>query len=249
MTIKEVEILLDIPRATIRFYEKEGLVEPIREENGYRAYSEEDVEKLKKIIILRKIGVSVEDIADLFDGAKSMHEVLDLNLMNLQKQMEELKGAISLSQKMQEDHVEISMMNTDLYWNTIEEEEKRGNSFIDIAKDIAGVEKDIVKNYFSFTRKKGKNDDSLPVFIRNVLISIVLVGCLKCLLDGSWSVKNFLYGIVGIGSIMIVEMVISVPMYFLGKKYEWIRNNRHFALIIITSILLLILFVIYKIWG
>ena len=88
MTIKEVEILLDIPRATIRFYEKEGLVEPIREENGYRAYSEEDV-----------------------------------------------------------------------------------------------------------------------------------------------------------------EMLIYVPMYFLGKKYEWIRNNRIFALIIITSILLLILFVIYKIWG
>ena len=40
MTIKEVENLLDIPRATVRFYEKEGLVEPIREDNGYRNYSE-----------------------------------------------------------------------------------------------------------------------------------------------------------------------------------------------------------------
>ena len=33
MTIKEVEQLLEIPRATVRFYEKEGLVNPSREGN------------------------------------------------------------------------------------------------------------------------------------------------------------------------------------------------------------------------
>lgn len=249
MTIKEVENLLDIPRATVRFYEKEGLVEPIREDNGYRNYSEEDVEKLKKIIILRKIGISVEDITDIFDGDKSMNEVLDINIKNLYKQMEELKGAISLSQKMQEDHVEISMMNTDLYWNTIEEEEKLGNTFIDIAKDIAGVEKDIIKSYFSFTDINGKCYDSFPIFVRNVLIAIVLSGCIVCLMRGSWSAKNFLGGIAGIGSIMFVEMVISVPLYFIGKKYEWIRKNRTKALVISAFVLAVILLVIGNILG
>lgn len=48
MTIKEVEKCLDIPRATVRYYEKEGLIDPIREENGYRDYSEEDVEKTEE---------------------------------------------------------------------------------------------------------------------------------------------------------------------------------------------------------
>ena len=90
MTIKEVEMLLDIPRATVRFYEKEGLISPTREGNGYRDYSAEDVEKLQKIIILRKIGLPVEEINDLFDGVKTMEEALDANIVNLQKQMEEL---------------------------------------------------------------------------------------------------------------------------------------------------------------
>ena len=84
MTIKEVEELLEIPRATIRFYEKEGLITPNREKNRYRDYSDEDVEKLKKIVILRKIGMSVEDINDIFDGAKSINEVLDENIIKLQ---------------------------------------------------------------------------------------------------------------------------------------------------------------------
>ena len=43
MIIKEVEQSLGVPRATVRFYEKEGLLSPSRSENGYREYSEEDV--------------------------------------------------------------------------------------------------------------------------------------------------------------------------------------------------------------
>ena len=95
MTIKDIEQVLNVPRATIRFYEKEGLINPERAENGYRDYSDQDVEKLKKIIILRKIGLSVNDIEDLLDGAKSMDAVLDANMHNLQKQMEELTGAMN----------------------------------------------------------------------------------------------------------------------------------------------------------
>lgn len=62
MTIKEMETKLNIPRATIRFYEKERLITPVREENGYRDYSKDDLEKVEKIVILRKIGFSVNDI-------------------------------------------------------------------------------------------------------------------------------------------------------------------------------------------
>lgn len=40
MTIKETEKLTGIPRASIRFYESEGLVSPSRDSNGYRNYSE-----------------------------------------------------------------------------------------------------------------------------------------------------------------------------------------------------------------
>lgn len=51
MTIKEVEQILGIPRATVRFYEREGLVEPTREKNGYRDYSQMDVIRLSHLLI------------------------------------------------------------------------------------------------------------------------------------------------------------------------------------------------------
>ena len=141
MTIKDIEQVLNVPRATIRFYEKEGLINPERAENGYRDYSDQDVESLKKIIILRKIGLSVNDIEDLLDGAKSMDTVLDVNMHNLQKQMEELTGAMNLCQKMKNDTADINSFDTEVYWNYVDEEEKKGNSFMDIAKDIAHEEK------------------------------------------------------------------------------------------------------------
>ncbi len=243
MTIKEVEKLLDIPRATVRFYEKEGLIDPGREGNGYRDYSEEDVEKLRKIIILRKIGMSVEDINDIFDGAKSMNDALEENIVNLQKQMEELKGAIKLSQKMKEDTVEISSMDTNIYWNTIKEEEKQGHSFMDTAKDIVEIEKGIFSSYFGLTDLDGKAYDSLPRLIWNVLITIVISGCIVCNTRDAWTFRNFMGGLVGIGGVMLVEMVLSVPLYFLGKKYEWVRNNRT-VLFIATLVLVFGFFVI-----
>lgn len=56
MTIQEVEKLAGMTRANIRFYEKEGLITPERNEaNNYRAYSNRDVEALRKIKYLRML--------------------------------------------------------------------------------------------------------------------------------------------------------------------------------------------------
>lgn len=100
MTIKEVEQLLEVPRATIRFYEKENHIKPVRESNGYRDYSEYDVGRLKQIILLRKIGFSVTDIEDVLDEARTLDEVLEENLVRLGKQIEELNGAVLLSKRL-----------------------------------------------------------------------------------------------------------------------------------------------------
>ncbi|NMA64782.1 MAG: MerR family transcriptional regulator [Clostridiaceae bacterium] len=247
MTIKEVEQILGIPRATVRFYEKEGLIEPKRAENGYRDYSQTDVIRLKKILILRKIGLSVNDISDIFDGAKTMLEVLGENIVTLQKQIDELSGAKNLSCKMLKDKVEIASFDADMYWRIIDEEEKKGNSFIDITKDIIHMEKKIVTSYFSWTSVDGEVYDSFPKFILNVVIATVIVGCIVCLTRGSWNIKNFFSGITVIMSIILVEAVLSVPLYFLGKKYTWIRENRNKALII-TGLIICVVLLIFKIF-
>lgn len=89
MTIKEVENQTGLTRSNIRFYEKEKLIAPSRNErNGYRDYSRKDVEIIKKIAYLRTLGISVEDIRSVISGKITLHEVIE-------KQNEQLRGQIA----------------------------------------------------------------------------------------------------------------------------------------------------------
>ena len=45
MRTGEVEKLTEVKEANIKFYEREGLINPRRNENGYRDFSDEDIDK------------------------------------------------------------------------------------------------------------------------------------------------------------------------------------------------------------
>lgn len=77
MTIKQLEQALDMNRANIRYYEKEGLIAPVREKNGYRDYSEGDLAALRKVQLLRQLGLSVEDIREIQRGELPLARALD----------------------------------------------------------------------------------------------------------------------------------------------------------------------------
>ena len=77
--ISEVEELLGISKSNIRFYEKQGLLKPGRSDNRYRVYDEEDLDRLKTIIILRKIGVSVQDIQMVLQGTYPLQDAMEKN--------------------------------------------------------------------------------------------------------------------------------------------------------------------------
>mgnify|MGYP002573294720 CR=1 FL=1 len=50
MKINEVEAAVGVTKKNIRFYEEEGLISPRREPgNGYRSYSEADIERLRAL--------------------------------------------------------------------------------------------------------------------------------------------------------------------------------------------------------
>ena len=66
LKINEVEALVGITRKNIRFYEAEGLLSPRRNsQNGYRDYGEAEVEVLRRIKLLRKLGVPLEEIRQM----------------------------------------------------------------------------------------------------------------------------------------------------------------------------------------
>ena len=68
MLIQELEQKSGLPRATIRYYEKEGFLTPNRLENGYRVYTDEDLDQLMKIHLLRELGMSLDTIQRIRKG-------------------------------------------------------------------------------------------------------------------------------------------------------------------------------------
>lgn len=81
MKIKEIETQTGITSHNIRFYEKENLIVPKRNPlNGYREYTEEDVELLKRIKLLRMLDVPVSDIRECIEGKKQLSDVLTIRL-------------------------------------------------------------------------------------------------------------------------------------------------------------------------
>ena len=59
----------------IRYYERQGLLEPAREDgNAYRDYSGEDVRRLKLIKMLRMLDMPLKEIEDVINGTVSLPE-------------------------------------------------------------------------------------------------------------------------------------------------------------------------------
>lgn len=64
MTIAEVSKKMDISSETLRYYEKVGLIPPIkRNKNGIRNYDEEDLNFIQFAKCMRAAGLSIEVLA------------------------------------------------------------------------------------------------------------------------------------------------------------------------------------------
>ena len=86
MNIKEVEKEVGIRKANIRYYEEQGLVTPMRNaENNYRDYSEEDVICLKKIKVLRLLGISVAEIKAVQNRDTALNTVVQSRISEIEK--------------------------------------------------------------------------------------------------------------------------------------------------------------------
>jgi len=126
MTIKEVEEQTGLKRSNIRFYEKERLIEPSRnDQNGYRDYSEKDIENIKKIAYLRTLEISIEDIRNIISDKVSLTEMIEKQAATIQTQIERLIKAKTMCERMLESgnvsfdelQVEKYVENPESYWN------------------------------------------------------------------------------------------------------------------------------------
>ncbi|MGL4697663.1 MerR family transcriptional regulator [Enterococcus larvae] len=61
-SIKEAAEELRISKSTLRYYDQISLVKPSREQNGYRMYSEEEITRIKYIIVMKYGDFKIDEI-------------------------------------------------------------------------------------------------------------------------------------------------------------------------------------------
>lgn len=87
MNIKDVAQRSGLPAKTIRYYEDIGLIRPLRQANGYRAFRDSDLHKLAFLARARSLGFSIEDCRALLalyeDKGRASADVRRLALAHL----------------------------------------------------------------------------------------------------------------------------------------------------------------------
>lgn len=107
MNIGEAGQSAGLPAKTIRYYEDIGLVKPLRDANGYRAFREADVHKLRFLARARALGFTIEDCRDLLalweDKDRASSDVRQI----AQQHLEMIEAKITDLQSMRDTLVEL----------------------------------------------------------------------------------------------------------------------------------------------
>ena len=115
MRIVDLEHRIGLDRATIRYYEKEGLISPVRQENGYRDYSEEDKQSLLKIKLLRQLGVPLEKIKSIQQGSADFQEAILMQIQILQQNKDGLQRSTQVCKLIHSDGASYQTMEVEYY--------------------------------------------------------------------------------------------------------------------------------------
>ena len=134
MRIKQVEELVGITSKNIRFYEEQGLLKPERADNGYREYHQKEVDILKKIKLLRKMNVSVEEIKTILEGQTSLQECLEQHIDRLESERENLGNMQQLADALVRSECTIESLDTDDWLDQMEKMEQEGIDFVNLSK-------------------------------------------------------------------------------------------------------------------
>ncbi|MBD5508477.1 MAG: MerR family transcriptional regulator [Lachnospiraceae bacterium] len=202
MKINEVEQQVGVSKKNIRFYEQQGLLHPKRNsENGYREYDETDVLLLKKIKLLRKLSLPIEEIRKIQSGDLLLTDALQRQLIVLEREQKNLTETAGLCRLILEKDCLYQTLSPDQYLERMVEMEEKGTKFKNVSND-------------TIRKKRG----SIIAAIVFILIMFAFVGILI------WGytqdpIPNLLFGIFLLVPIVIV-LAVTVALLQRIKELE-----------------------------
>jgi DNA-binding transcriptional MerR regulator len=136
LKINEVEALVGITKKNIRFYEAEGLLAPRRNsENGYRDYGEAEVETLRQIKLLRKLGMPLEEIRQMQSGVLTVGDGMRRHLVSLERDRANLEEAARLCAELQDSRERLETLDAAALLCRMDRMEQEGTTFMNKQKN------------------------------------------------------------------------------------------------------------------
>ncbi len=91
----QIAKMANVSERTIRYYDKIGLLKPsFVQENGYRQYNDNDFIKLQKILSLRYLGFSIEEIFSMISDDETVEESLDTQIELMENQISKMQNVL-----------------------------------------------------------------------------------------------------------------------------------------------------------
>ncbi|MBH43139.1 MAG: MerR family transcriptional regulator [Chloroflexi bacterium] len=90
--ISVVARMLQVHTQTLRYYEREGLLEPARSKGNIRLYSRSDIDKLRRIkTLIDDLGINLAGVQVVLHMSERMYD-MEREIQKLNHQLDELKN-------------------------------------------------------------------------------------------------------------------------------------------------------------
>ena len=132
MKINEVEARVGVTKKNIRFYEEQGLLKPSRNlQNGYREYGDREVEQLRQIKLLRKLGLPLEEIRQMQAGGRTVADGMRRHLVTLEREQRNLEQSMELCRHLKDREQRLDDLEVEELLERMEAMERAGATFPD----------------------------------------------------------------------------------------------------------------------
>ena len=159
MRINEVAKLTGVSARTLQYYDEIGLLIPEKLNNGYRDYSDENLDKLQKILFYRFLKFKLNDIKELLDGDIDSLKILEQQRELILKEKEKFEAILHNIEKTIKTYKGEQKMTIEEKFNGFKKEdlnkyedqaiEKYGKGTIEESKKRQSGKEDIVAEKFN----------------------------------------------------------------------------------------------------
>ena len=101
MHIQQVSQQLNLSKKAIMLYEQKGLIQPQKDQYGYRVYQDKDIERLIQIKCLRQLDFSISQIKDIL--FHHQYDIFDLKKEEYEKKIFEMETSLQYIDEVKEN--------------------------------------------------------------------------------------------------------------------------------------------------